>query len=89
MRKYLALLMCLFLLSCMPSCTWSYTAGGNGRSATIASGKFSCYGGQCCWPYLHHREVKDYHLMICSHETINKDGWNSANISLKSYFMYP
>lgn len=85
MRKYLALIMCLLLASC----TWTYTAGTNGQSATIASGKFSCYGEQCCWPYLHHKDVKDYHLMICLHETINRDGWNSADISLKSYFMYP
>lgn len=78
--KYLTLLLCL---SCSPQITFV------NRSPVVAAGKFSCYNGNCCWPYLHHHEVKDFHLMLCTHETLRPDGWHSADLSVKSYFLNP
>lgn len=82
MKKYWIVL--LLLLSC---CTPTITTKNN--LPVVASGKFSCYNGQCCWPYLHHKDVKDYHLMLCTHETIRPDGWHSLEASVKTYFTYP
>jgi hypothetical protein len=91
MKKLLALL----LLCC--SCTCSVS---NGVSPTIAAGKLSCYGGTCCWPYKHHREVHGYHFMLCADQspdmmgitpnhTYDNNGYDSWRVSVKEYFLYP
>ena len=80
MKRYL---LAFLLVSCTPHVTFQ------NRSPVVSSGKFSCYNGNCCWPYLHHDEVKDYHFMVCTHETIRPDGWHSADLSLKTYFLRP
>jgi hypothetical protein len=72
----------------------------NGDSPTIVSGGFSCYGGNCCWPYKHHREVKDYHLMLCTDQAADlmpvypdsqydNNGYDSFRVSVKTYFLHP
>lgn len=77
---------CLLLL-CLASCTPHVVFKNN--SPAIISGKLSCYNGNCCWPYIHHREVKDYHLMMCTHETIKPDGWHSADLAAVVWFKDP
>lgn len=79
--KLLSFLFALLLNAC--------TCSTNINNRTIAIGNFSCYNSQCCYPYLHHKDVKDYHVMVCSHEKINQDGLNSANLSVKVYFSNP
>ena len=78
--KYVTLLLCL---SCAPHVTFL------NKSPVVAAGSVSCYNGNCCWPYKHHHEVKGYHFMLCTHETLRPDGWHSADLSVKSYFLNP
>jgi hypothetical protein len=91
-QLFIILLLCL---SCSPVIKLK-----PGNSATIANGKFSCYGGICCWPYLHHREVKEYHFMFCADQSsdimgivqnspYDSNGYNSLRISTKAYFLHP
>ena len=74
----------ILLISCTPKIILK-----NNNYTTIAIGKFSCLAGTCCWPYLHHKDVKNYHLMVCVHEDISNGGWSSADIFIKSYFLHP
>ena len=81
MKKYLVLLM--LCLSCNAACAPHLSKHGS----MISNGSLVCSNGTCCWPNKHHREVN--RPMVCTHETINQDGWSSSNISLKMYFMNP
>lgn len=91
MKKLLALL----FLCCSCTCTVS-----NGISPTIAVGKLSCYGGICCWPYLHNSDMKDYHFMLCVDQApdiigiepnspYDNNGHDSIQLSTKTYFLHP
>lgn len=93
--KYLLLLLSLLVSSC------TCTAGTNTRSPTIAVTKLSCYGGICCWPYQHHKDVHGDHFMVCAdqspdimgiepHNTsYDTNGYDSLRVSVKTYFLNP
>jgi hypothetical protein len=92
--KYLLLILSLLVNSC------TCISGTNTRSPTIAVKKLSCYGGTCCFPYLHHKDVKGYHFMLCAdqspdimgiepHSFYDTNGYDSLRVSVKTYFLNP
>ena len=84
----------IFLIIFCCSCTFTPSTKKK-ISPTIATGQFSCYGGICCWPYLHHKDVKGYNIMICTDQCSDIMGivpnrnYDSFRVSLKTYFLNP
>lgn len=70
-----------FVLSCC-----SPVVERNAVSANVGGGSLSCHNMSCCWPYLHHRDVKNVHVAACVSQRVNKEGWTEMSISMKGYF---
>jgi len=83
MKRFLFVFMFL-LSSCSPMISWH----DKQMVATmqVAGKSLSCFNSQCCFPYKHHKDVKNVHVMVCSEQQLDKDGFHQLNVSTKIYF---
>jgi len=82
MKHFLFVL--LLLSSCTPTISWH---DKQMAIATTINGKsLSCFNSQCCFPYKHHKDVKNVHVMVCSEQLPDKDGFHQLSVSTKMYF---